>query len=688
MLRGQAATSGVFTALGIEPLLGRSLRREDDQMGASRVTVLSYGLWQELFGGDSAALGRDVILDGIPHTIVGIMPSEFVPATGIARLWAPLTDKEKADHRDSQFLSVVGRLAEGVSLDNASQRLAALQERLARIYPDSQGDVGSRAVGLLDSVVGNVRPTLWFLLAAVALVLFVASANVANLLSVMGLTRRRDLAIRAALGARAGHLIRGRLIESGVLAGLGGLAGAGLAWASLPLMLRLLPQALPRHELIGIDGTVLLFGLVLTMFTALLMGTLPAFQASGADPLEMMRINTRGPADDRLGNRIRAGLVSTEVAVAYVLLIVAALLGTSFARLWSVDRGFATEGIVVMAVLPDPISYPGRSDRDQFVTELRERLRGIPGVLTSATNQVPLSGSTTSTTYEVERSEGEPEETSTIISVVLENYFGVMSIPLLYGRTLSSADRRDAPPVAVINQAMARRLWPGESPLGRRLRSDGESPWKTVVGVVGDVRHQGLTVETHPKLYLPAAQSGRLPFEWVLRGAGDLTGIIKAARRAVAEISPTTPVRGVTILQNQIAQSVAVPRFRTLCLVALAAMASVLSLLGIFAVISLSVTHRTREMAVRIALGSRPDRVVRQFLGTGLKLTLRGLLLGLAGAIPAATVVRAFLFQVEPINPFLYFSVALGVIVVSCAASYIPARRAAALDPVKLLNLN
>jgi predicted permease len=445
------------------------------------------------------------------------MPPRFRAPTAEARLWTPLSEEEKADERDTQYLTVIGRLAEDTPIELAAELMAAVQERLAAEYPDSQGDVGSRLEGLLDSIVGNVRSTIWFLFGSVGLVLLIASVNITNMLAVMGLSRQRELAVKAALGAGTGRLARGLLAESAVLAGLGGLAGILLAAASMPLLLRFVPPSVPRFEEIGMDATVILFAIGITAITALVVGILPALQAARAQPQDMIRAAARGTAGDRAGNRLRAGLVVTEVALAFVLLVGAGLLGSSFMRLWGNDRGFATEGLIEMTAYPDAEIYPEKEDRDRFLSLLREKLEAIPGAVVTATNQVPLTGSMSTTSYAAERAEGDPEDVNVVISVILENYLDVMSIPLIEGRSFSAADTRDAPLVAIVNQSMAQTLWPGASPLGKRVRSGAEAEWTTIVGTAGNVRHQGLDVEVEPKLYVPAQQNRRYPSHWVIR---------------------------------------------------------------------------------------------------------------------------------------------------------------------------
>lgn len=686
VIRGEVATSGLFEALGVPAFRGRTLSPADDAPGAPRVAVLSHGFWQERFASDETTIGSDIVLDDTPHTVVGVMPPGFATPAGRASLWTPLSPDQKNDERDSQWLGVIGRLQDGVSRDVAGQRLAAVQEGLAGTYPDEQGDVGSRVESLLDSVVGGVRSTLWFLLGAVGLVLAVATVNIANILGVSGMVRGRELAVRAALGAGRGRLVRGLLLESTLLASVGGLCGVLLTWGSLPLLTRLIPATVPRRELIEMSPGVVLFGLGLTALTAIVVGTLPALLGARAQPQEVMRQSGRGLTLGRLGGRLRSGLVVAEVSLAFVLAVGAGLLGHSFARLWSVDRGFSAEGLVSMRVVPDPAAYPERDDRDRFVRELRDAFEAIPGTQATATNQVPMSGSTSTTTYHVERPEGEPEEVNVIISVGLENFHDVLEIPLVAGRTFQPADTRDAPPVAIVNETMARELWPGERALGKQLRSDDEAPWIEVVGVVADVKHRRLDEEVEPKLYIPASQSGRAVFQWALRTRGDLQTMIDAAREAVGALSRTTPVRDLTILEDNIARTVAVPRFRTIFVVGLAGLAAAFALLGVFGALMFSVSQRTREIGVRMSLGARSGTVVRHVVGSGLRLTGLGILFGLIISWRLADLVGEFLFELTPLDPATYATVALSVLAVSAAASYVPARKAARVDPVRVLN--
>jgi predicted permease len=698
MVRGGMLTSGVFRALRVDPLMGRYLVPEDDQAGSPAVSVLSHASWRDRFGSDPDILGRSLSLDGVPHTVVGVMPPGFSVPQADGEMWTSLQDDER-DDRGSAGYAVLGRLADGATVESLRADLDVIQARLGEAYPDQQADMRSHTQGLLDAMVGDVRATLFFLLAAVGLVLAIACVNIANMLSVGGLARRREMAVRAALGASRGRLVRSLLTESAVLAALGGLGGILLAAMTLPALLRVLPTALPRADTIGVDGTVLVFGLFVTAATSMLVGVLPALQAARTQPKQMMDANSRGLAGGRSGARIRTGLVVTEVALAFVLLCGASLLATSFNKLSNVERGFQSEGLVALYAAPSPVDYPEAEDRRRFRSELRDRLGAIPGVQVSRTNQIPLSGSSSSTTYYMDR-DGEEQEVTVMISIVDEHYFDVLEIGIAQGRGFDGSEVAEGPLVGVVNQAFADEFFPGESALGKRIRAQstdevramrggsevGPAPETTIIGVARDVRHQGLHVPAEPKLYVPAVQNHRDADDWLLRVQGDPGSVMELARQAVIAVSPSTPVRGVEVLEERIASSVAVPRFRTFFVVGLALMATVLALLGVYGVVTFAVSQRTRELAVRMAIGAHPRDVIAGTLSSGLKLALAGIVLGGVMAIGANGLLEQFLYDVDPTQPGTYLVVALVVGVVTAGASWLPARRAARVDPVSVLN--
>lgn len=690
-LRGQEATSGLFDVLRVQPILGRRLQPGDDVVDASPVVVLSESFWRDHFGGRPEALGTDLILDGTPHTVIGVMPAGFqAPASafwdtmlpaGDPALWTPLSGEAR---RGWKNVLVVGRLRGGTDLMAASARLAAAQDAMTAAYPDYRG---AWAESLLDSVVGDVRSTLWFLLAAVGLVLLVATVNIANILTASGLSRRRDLAVRAALGASSRRLARGLLVESAVMAAVGGLTGILVAWVSLPLLLRFLPPTLSRRDVIGMSAGVLLFAIAVTGVAALLMGTLPAVMAARAHPQDAMRASSRSHTSGRTASRVRGGLVVAEVSLAFVLLVGAGLLGNSYLRLWSVERGFPTEGIVAMRVVPDPARYTTEGQSDLFARTLAARLDKIPGVRASAVNNLPLSGQRSGTTLYIERSGGDVEVVEdALLAVTLENYPDVLGIPMVAGRGFERRDNLDAPLVAIVSATMARRVWPDETVIGQRLRIlDDSTAAVEVVGVAADVRHEGLATAVAPAVYIPASQSRRDTHELVLRVRGDIGEAVQSARAVIAALSPSTPVRRVVVLDQAIADSVAIPRFRTVLVLGLAGLAAVLALLGVYGVVAFNVAQRTKEIGVRIALGAHPRNEVRRVVGSGIKLSTAGAVLGLVLAWSAADVVEAFLFEIAPTDPMTYLGVVVGVLAVSMVAAYLPARRAARVEPVAVL---
>ena len=686
ILRGQQVTSGFFEVLGVPAAVGRTLIPAEDEVGSPPATVLSHATWRDRFGSDPEIVGRTLMMNRTAYTVVGVMPPGFMfPGTGPA-LWASLPDDRKDEGFDSQFLSVVGRLTPGASVESARLDIGGIQRALEAEIDDQEGR-GARLEPLLESVVGRVKASLWFLLGSVGLVLLVACLNIANLLFGLGLRRRKELAVRAALGAGSRGLLRGSIVESALLAAAGGGAGILLAWLTLPALLRIAPPGVPRIQDVSLNAPVLGFGVGITVLTVFLVGVLPALHATRTQPAAVLR-SASGSVTRRGGTRTRRWLVISEVALAFVLLAGAGLLANSYLRLTNVDRGFTTEGIVIVSVSTDDERYESAEDGTRrLARDLRDRLARVPGVVdVTATNQVPLSGSTSSTSFEVERDGADPEEMNFLISVVLDNYFDFMRIPIRPGRAFEPSDRDDAPFVAVVSATLAERVWPGESPLGKRVRSGADEPWLTVVGVAADVRHQGLDIEPDPKLYVPVWQSGRASNQWLLRAVGDPSGILSLAREAIQEGSRDHWSGSTAVLSKTVDAAVALPRFRTLLIGGLAALAALLALLGIYGVMVFAVTERNREFGVRLALGARPDELVRSVLRGGLTLAAAGLALGLLGALSLGRVVESFLFGIEATD-LLTLVVMCGVVAaVAILASWLPALRASRVDPVSVLN--
>jgi len=689
--RGQEASSGFFDALGVEPALGRRLQPEDDVEGATRVVVLGETLFRDTFGAEPGVLGDEMVLNGQAHVIIGVMPAGFEPPPSGSGgqtlgetepvLWTPLTREAR---RGWKNVSVLGRLAPGVALEAASDRLAAAQAGMEAIYPDYRG---AWAESLLDSVVGDVRSTLWFLLSTVALVLVVANVNIANVLTASGLSRRRELAVRAALGAGSRRLAGSLLLESAILAALGGLGGVLLGWLTLPVLLEFVPPSLPRQEVIGMSAGVLFFGIGVTAGTALLTGVLPALAAAKADPQDALRRSSGSVSGGPAAHRIRAGLVVTEVSLAVVLLVGAGLLGNSYLRLWTVDRGFATQGLAAMWVVPDPAAHGTREAADDFARALATSIEALPGIEATVANHLPLSGLRSGTEIYMERAVGPMElADNAILTVVLDNYFDVLGIPLVRGRSFNRADTEDAPRVAIVSQDMARRFWGEEGAIGQRLRTYDDSTTSIqIVGVASDVRHEGLAAAVAPTVYLPASQSDRDTNEVILRVQGGLGDALQSARVAVTALSPGTPVRRELVLERTISESVAIPRFRTALVLSLAVLAAALALLGVYGVVSHTVAQSRKEIGVRMALGAHASAEVNRVLMGGLRLGIAGVTLGIVMAWSLADVLDAFVFGIAATDPGTYLAVGLSVLLVCGLATWVPARRAATVQPVAVL---
>ena len=691
LLRGQIATAGLFEALGVPPLLGRAIGPEDDLAGAPRVAVISEAFWRERFHARSNVLGEELRLGGLQHTVVGVMPEGFaapaeevgdpsLPAGG-PRLWMPLTESVASG---GTSLSVIGRLAPGVSLETATAHLEGAHAQLVAAGLDELGETGVRLEPLLESVVGDVRATLWFLLGAVALVLAVAAVNIANILTASGLTRRRELAVRVALGAAPRRVLQALFAECALLAVLGGLAGILLAWTAVPLLVHLLPTNLPRLEMVEINLGVTLFGLAVTTLTALAVGTLPALLAGRADPEEALRGSSRSVTASRGAGRMRGALVVSQVTLAFVLLVGATLLGSSFLRLNAVDRGFTTRGLAVVRVIPDFASHPTRAERVAFRQSVLERLERIPGVRATAMNVVPLSGFGATSPLYFEDDTGETVEASGNVFVGLGEALEVLGVDLLAGRRFGPGDREDSRPVVIVNQALAQRHWPGRSALGERLRVINETEPREVVGVAADFRHK-LETDPEPAIVLPALQAARGTNDWLLRADGDLSATLQQMRRIVTDVSVATPVRMVLRLDDAIQRSVALPRSRTLLIVGLAVLAGLLALFGVYGILAFEVAQRTPEIGVRMTLGARVVDVILHVIGSGLRLVAVGVAIGLPVAWAASDAVRSFLYEVPPTDLLSYAGVAIGVLGVSAVAAYLPARRAAAVDPIEVL---
>jgi putative ABC transport system permease protein len=682
--------SGYFELLGVSPLHGRTFLPEENVVGNHRVAILSHALWQRQFGGDPDLVGQPVHVNGFPYTVVGIMPPGFRPVGTLAlgdevELWRPLApDDNQTGGRGSNNLRVIGRLAPGISLAEAQSEMHSVAQRLATEYPDTNVGATVRILPLQEQVVQNVRPALVALLVAVGLVLLIACVNVANLLLVRGAANKKHVAIHTALGAGRGAIVRQHLTESVLLGLLGGGAGTILAMGSVAALAAFGPSDIPMLADVRIDGRVLVFTSVVAVSTGLLFGLVPALQFSKANLTDTLRQGGQrsvGAGHRRLTN----GLVVTEVALSMMLLIAAGLLLRSFDQLLSVEPGFDPEGVLTLQVeLPMATTYPSQDQRDRFFADLLERIDANPQVISSSiTNAPPMGEGGFATSFAVPDQPDLSTEggLGADLQVIDPQYFSTMRIPLMRGRVFTAFDSRSAPNVIIINQSMAETLWPGTSPLGKRIRlgfgAEGE-----VVGVVPDVKMGGLDAAQQHTIYWPSLQ---MPYNFmtvVIRTSGDPLVVAPAVRNEIRKMDADLPVYNLRSMDDLVDGSVAQQRFQMLLLSSFAGLALVLALVGIYGVISYAVAQRTHELGIRIALGAQARDAVLLIARQGLLLALAGTALGLLGAALLSRFMASLLFGIGILDPVTFVLAPLALATVGGLAAYLPARRAARVDPM------
>jgi len=686
-LSGAVVTSGVFEALGVAPLLGRPLIPADDEVGAPSHVVLSYGLWQRLYGGDPQIVGKHMILNGTSYDVVGVMPRGFGFPFGREDVWVSFDDARKTRPvRNAGYLQVIARIKPGFSLEQAQLEMDAVARRNGELYPEEV----EHGIGLFSQkelLVSNARSGLLMLLGAVGLVLLIACANIANLLLVRASERRRELGVRQALGAGRGRLLVQHLSESLVLAVAGGVAGGLVAVATLKPFVAAFPGNLPRANEISVDYRMLLIALGLSLATGVLTGLLPAIRAIRTPIVDVLQDGARGFAGGLRRNRIQALLVVSEVALAFVLLVGAGLFIRSLTRLTSVERGFASERVITVPVVLPARYRDSTAVSDAFYQELFRRVRALPGVeLVANASQMPFVGGMSWPPTSVETNEGIVED---IVhsSAVSHGYFEAMSIPLLSGRPFNATDLQDAEPVIVVNEAFARHYWPNEVPVGRRVRRDfaGDSIWRTVVGVVGDIRNR-LDQDPFPEFFLPTTQDPSWYRIVVIKAGIEPKTLIPQVRAALWAIDRGVPAY-IRTLDDRINSSgpVAGPRFGVFMLGILSGLAALLAIVGIYGVLAYTVSQRSKEIGIRMALGAGKQSVVRGVLKRGLMMAGAGLAIGVGIAFAAGRVIESQLFEVRATDPMTMVTVGLLVVAATVVASYVPARRATKVDPVEAL---
>ena len=693
-------SAGFFSVLGTPAARGRTFAAGEDQSGNNHVVVISDSLWRRRFGADPNVIGKTLTLTGEKYTVIGIMPPGFdfpqnssVPNlgfTGQTELWAPLVfDEATAKNRRSLSLPVIARLKPGVTLPQAQADMSAIAANIDQQYKKSAG-FGTTLVELREQMVGDYRLALLVLLGTVAFVLLIACSNIANLLLVWFLRRQKEFAVRAALGATRAHLVCQMLVESILLAIVGGVLGLLLAKLGTSVLLAVSPDSLPRAKEVGFNGWVLGFTFIITLLTGVLTGLIPALQASRTDLSSVLKEESRGATFGPRSRQIRNLLTVSEVGLTLVLLIGAGLLIRSFWLLQQVKLGFNPDHVLTMQMALPNYKYPQDYQRADFFKQLLPRLSALPGVESAAVaTSIPLSGSDTKSSFEIAGRPPVSSQDKPLANVVVASpdFFKTMQISLVSGRAFAEQDTDKAPPVAIINQAMAKSFWSNENPLGGRLVTtlEGGKIQREIVGIVGDVRSDSLSDEAKPAIYMPYAQNSYTLVYLTARTKSDPLSLASGVRREVLAVDRDQPVYDVKSMDRVIWDSSAKQNFNMLLLTIFAALALVLAMIGVYGVVASSSSQRTHEIGIRMALGAKPSDILKLFLRQGFVLILAGIALGLAAAFGLTRIMASLLYQIRATDPGTFILVVLALIIIFFLAIFIPARRAAKLEPMVAL---
>ncbi len=697
-VRAAQVQPAVFTALGASPIAGRLFTDDEDRPGHDRVAMLGEGLWREQFGGDRSILGRTISLDGAPYTVLGVLPAALrLPIDYASReatqLWVPIalgpTDPQD---RGNHGLFALGRLAPGTGVDRAQSEMDTITGGFHARFPNQYDrEFGVTLVRATDEVFGAIQPALLLLLCAVGAVLLIACANVANLLLARAEGRQKEIAIRTVLGAGRARLVRQLITEAMVLSATGGLAGAAFAFALVHALVALDPLRIPRVQNIAIDGRVLAFTAAIALATGVLFGLVPAMQASRADLQPALK---DGGRDSRVATGwLRNALVVSEIAASVVLVAAAMLLARSFTALLDVNSGFNPSHVLTLRTSLPPARYADAGSMARAYRDIGQRLREAPGVeAAGAVTGLPLAS--TRGDWGI-RIEGLPpqgrQHPAADWQIITPGYFEALGTPVVRGRLFTDADQQDTLPVIVINETMAKKYWPGENPIGRRMTMGNNDRWLTVVGIVADVRHRGLDAPARAEMYRPHTQfrfgmgpdTAAVPaMTWAIRTTGEPIAATAYARAAIDRVDRDLGISDVTTMAQVVADSTSDRRLNMLLFVLLGGLALALAAVGVYGVVAYSVTQRTHEIGVRMAIGARPTDVRRMVLRQGCRLAVGGVAIGLMLALAAARVMRGLLFHVSPSDPATFVLVAAALIGVAALASYVPARRATRVDPM------
>jgi len=692
-------SANFFEVFGAQPQAGRLFAPADEQAGHAPVVVLSHGLWQRRFGGAASAIGQQLILDGKSYTVIGVAPAGFQYPKKTELWFPPLRLAPEANEtfdvtqtRGFGYLSAVARLKPAVSLEQAKAEMETITARLRKQYPETNNNRFNRVVLLQTHLVGETSRLLWLLFGAVGCVLLIACANVANLLLARATTRRRELAVRAALGATRGRLLRQLLTESLSLALAGGLLGLLLAWWGVYVLTRLLPANFPRLGEIALDLPALGFALLASLATAIIFGLTPAWQSARIELQEALKDSARGSVGARR-NRLRGALVTAEVALSLSLLVGAGLLFRSFLRLQAVNAGFDAEGVLTMRLAPSGTNFREDPQYIGFYQKVAEKIAAIPGVeAVGAINTPPLSNG--GPTFEF-RVEGQPEKPvdqwpGANYRNVTPDYFRAMKIPIAQGRSFTERDNGSAPPAVIINQAAAARDFAGQNPVGKRVTfggrgRSGQPIWHEIVGVAANVRSLKLQDEAEPEIYTAARQDAWAEMTFVIRASVEPASLATAVRQAAREVDPAQPVSDLRTMESVVVEAVTQPRFNLTLLGLFSGLALALSAAGIYGVTSYAVAQRAQEIGIRKALGAQNGDVLRLVIRQGMAAVLPGVVIGLVMALAATRVMKSLLFGVSATDPLTFAVIALLLMLVALLACWIPARRATRVDPMVAL---
>ena len=700
---GAKISVNLFSLLRAQPMLGSDFNLEHAQPGNEHAVILSHSLWQRRFGSDANVVGRQIQIDGQPFTVQGVMGPGFVFPKDVGlpnyfsfaetEMWLPiaLTAGQRAN-RGSHHIAVIARLKPDATLEQAQSQLAGIAKHVEERNPEQSKDWGTSVNLVHEQVVGTSRRAILILLGAVAFVLLIACANVANLLLARSTSRQKEIAIRTALGAGRARIVRQLLTESLLLSLAGGAIGLILASWGVRLLLVFSSGRLPRIAEIHVDKRVLWFTFAVSLLTGLFFGLVPALQVSKTDLNESLKESGRSAMGGRHRQRARNLLVVSEVALSLVLLVGAGLLAKSFLRLQNVNTGFTPDHLLTATLELPRAKYQDDVLMSQFFRQVVERAGGLPGVeAAGAISQLPLSGKEELDGFSIE-GRTDPTETSLIqtadFRVITPDYFRAMRIPLLKGRLFNEQDRASTTYSAIIDESFARRFFPGEDPLGKRINEDGsrnEHGFAVIVGVVGGVKHTDVKTEPRPTMYVPAEQSPWETMTLVVRSSGDPTALAAALRDEVAAVDKDQPLSEIDIMEQLFAKAVAPQRFNLMLVGIFAALALTLATVGVYGVIAYSVTQRAQEMGVRLALGANSRDILRLVIGQAMRVSLLGVGLGLVAAVGLTRVMSSLLFEVSSTDPVVFVGLAVVLIAVTLVASYIPARRATKVDPLVAL---